>query len=278
MKPCSLPKMGLTKTGTISPATAPASVPIKFVAQQTRLTGTLGPETTTAEADKIAPSANHAVVPRHTDKEKDGTAAQTGEQLTHAKLQQINFEPPPGKKGPVPEKKLGRSGPPYPLRPFGNPDTPTPWFPWLTYVPLELRQWLAWRPQAIGGDQCLLLLYTGEDDDEALDSCIHAAGLLPRKSVWAIDLCRHHSQNILHQDLYDSLCSWALAGGLLGVIGGPMCRTWSIRRHIYKPGAPRPVRGRQGTHAWGLPGLTQEEKTIVEGDSILLLDNYISAV
>jgi hypothetical protein len=63
----------------------------------------------------------------------------------------------------------------------------------------------------------------------------------------------------------------AAQGLILGVLGGPMCRTWSIRRHSPKVGGGRPVRAREGLAVWGIPGLTAREKQQVEGDSILLL-------
>ena len=55
---------------------------------------------------------------------------------------------------------------------------------------------------------------------------------------------------------------------ILGVIGGPPCRSVSRLRHL-SPG-PRPVRGR-GEKRFGLEGLNTSEISLVNGDSALLL-------
>ena len=176
-------------------------------------------------------------------------------------------------------KLIGSPGPPYELRPFGSPDMPKPWFPWLTYVPLELRKWLAWTPVPVSGSPKLLLLYTGPEDEGSMDHVLNDLCAMPTSKILALDLCRDPSHDLLQPCLYHELCTWADQGKLLGVIGGPMCRTWSIRRHIFKPGFPRPVRGRDGLKTWGLKDLSQSEKVMVEGDSILLIRQlYISSL
>ena len=48
---------------------------------------------------------------------------------------------------------------------------------------------------------------------------------------------------------------YAQQGRVVFIGGGPNCRTWSIPRHIPKPGAPTPVRGRTPETLWGLPHL-----------------------
>ena len=61
--------------------------------------------------------------------------------------------------------------------------------------------------------------------------------------------------------------------------GGPNCRTWSILRHIPKPGAPTPVRGRTSETLWGLPHLDQAAQTQLDDDSILILRQmYITSL
>ena len=61
--------------------------------------------------------------------------------------------------------------------------------------------------------------------------------------------------------------------------GGPNCRTWSILRHIPKPGAPTPVRGRTPETLWGLPHLDQAAQTQLDDDSILILRQiYITSL
>lgn len=75
------------------------------------------------------------------------------------------------------------------------------------------------------------------------------------------------------QDLHNP-CVWsyvvhlAKTKNILGIVGGPPCRSVSRLRHL-SPG-PRPVRGR-GEKRFGLDGLTIPETTLVNGDSALLL-------
>ena len=125
----------------------------------------------------------------------------------------------------------------------------------------------------------LLQLYSGPEDDGSLDHILKEESVLPSSELLALDICRDNSHDLLQPRLYHELCSWASEGKLIGVIGGPMCRTWSIRRHIRKPGFPEPVRGRNGDSCWGLANLSQHDKESVEGDSILLLRQmYISSL
>ena len=57
--------------------------------------------------------------------------------------------------------------------------------------------------------------------------------------------------------------------------GGPNCRTWSILRWFPKPGAPRPVRGRDPSQTWGLDSNSLEEQLDTDKDSILLLRQMV---
>jgi len=84
---------------------------------------------------------------------------------------------------------------------------------------------------------------------------------------------------MLLQPLYDKLCSLANSGKLLGVLGGPMCRTWSIRRHIPKPRGGLPLRSRSGQSVWGLPDLCPADSVKVAGDNVLLFRQlYLSSL
>ena len=64
---------------------------------------------------------------------------------------------------------------------------------------------------------------------------------------------------------------WELAssGKVVGVIGGPPCRTVS-RLRMRRPG-PAPLRGRKPEERWGLPGLGPSDTQKVDYDSMLLL-------
>ena len=76
-----------------------------------------------------------------------------------------------------------------------------------------------------------------------------------------------------------NFCTAAKQGRVVFIGGGPNCRTWSILRHIPKPGAPTPVRGRTPETLWGLPHLDQAAQTQLDDDSILILRQmYITSL
>ena len=72
--------------------------------------------------------------------------------------------------------------------------------------------------------------------------------------------------------IYASLITAAIQGKILGIAGGPNCRSRSVLRHYEIPGcdtAPRPVRAWKGEE-YGKKDLGEKEKKLVEEDDILL--------
>ena len=72
--------------------------------------------------------------------------------------------------------------------------------------------------------------------------------------------------------IYASLITAAIQGKILGIAGGPNCRSRSVLRHYEIPGcdtAPRPVRAWKGEE-YGKKDLSEKEKKMVEEDDILL--------
>jgi hypothetical protein len=58
-----------------------------------------------------------------------------------------------------------------------------------------------------------------------------------------------------------------------------MCRTWSVRRFVPKPGGGPPLRSREGDQAWGISGLSENDSRKVFGDNQLLLRQmYLSCL
>ena len=82
-----------------------------------------------------------------------------------------------------------------------------------------------------------------------------------------LDKVNNPGQDLLNDDVYGYLTALAKSGAVVSVIGGPPCRTVSACRSR-SPG-PRPVRSEE--HPYGFPNLTNSEKDIVEGDSVLWL-------
>ena len=77
--------------------------------------------------------------------------------------------------------------------------------------------------------------------------------------------------NMLTDDLYAHLLDQARKGDILAITGGPNCRTWSTllhkKQHDGSPG--RQLRGRGHPYCWGLPHLSETEKTKTDEDSLL---------
>ena len=99
-------------------------------------------------------------------------------------------------------------------------------------------------------DGFVLHLYAGEDDGYTLGRALKEVGGDKTRLV-EIDVKRGPRHDMMEDDLYASLMHAAMSGLILGVVGGPNCRTRSVLRH-------------------GLPNLDPEEKTQVWEDDVLL--------
>ena len=93
-----------------------------------------------------------------------------------------------------------------------------------------------------------------------------------RKEDWGgyeivtIDIEEDVRQNLHDGALWGYLWSLAEKGLIKAVVGGLPCRTVSRLRH-HQPGPP-PLRGRD-VHRFGLPGLSEEDRKKVNGDTAL---------
>ena len=147
--------------------------------------------------------------------------------------------------------------------PLTSPTEPSPGlgiFPWMENIPERLVQRLRWTqgtsPKVPSSGPIIVLLYAGKEDPTSLDSCLHANYPHLSSMVVAVDILRSGPKgdhDMLQPELYGALCTAAKQGRVVFIGGGPNCRTWSILRHIPKPGAPTPVRGRTPETLWGLP-------------------------
>ena len=153
-------------------------------------------------------------------------------------------------------------------------------------IPERLIQRLRWTqgtsPKVPSSGPIIVLLYAGKEDPTSLDSCLHANYPHLSSMVVAVDILRSGpkgNHDMLQPELYGALCTAAKQGRVVFIGGGPNCRTWSILRHIPKPGAPTPVRGRTPETLWGLPHLDQAAQTQLDDDSILILRQmYITSL
>ena len=86
--------------------------------------------------------------------------------------------------------------------------------------------------------------------------------------VITVDVSQGAQYDLHAAGVWGYLCHLARQGKVVGVIGGPPCRSVSRLRHR-DPG-PRPVRGRN-ERRFGLPNLLSYEVDLVEGDTALML-------
>jgi hypothetical protein len=106
---------------------------------------------------------------------------------------------------------------------------------WLSSVPIRLRQKLVWAHSKSTPipEKAIILLFVGDKDADALDQVL--CTMYPETStrIFAIDLKRcARTNNFLSEEPYFSLCTAAAEGNHSFVGGGPMCRTFSIKRLI----------------------------------------------
>ena len=121
-------------------------------------------------------------------------------------------------------------------------------------------------------DGFLLHLYAGENSGFTFEKAWRQCGG-EEKFLLEVDLKRGPQHDMLPDDgLYAALVLAALQGKLLGVLGGPNCRSRSVLRHYDIPGcdtAPRPVRA-WGGEEYGKESMSLEEEEMVKEDDILL--------
>ena len=123
-------------------------------------------------------------------------------------------------------------------------------------------------------ENVILHCYAGPEGADTLAAAINQEEPHLTPYVYEIDNKRDKVRHdMLNDHLYYQLALKAAQGQLMANIGGPNCRTWSYLLHIYKPGAPRPKRGRTPDTLWGLPEheLTHEELQQCDDDSLLML-------
>ena len=123
-----------------------------------------------------------------------------------------------------------------------------------------------------GEGPTILCLYAGKDDSSSTRSAFQTVAPHLWEDVLELDTERclpYH--DVLEDRNFQELLMKAAEGDLVGILGGPNCRTWSILRHFPKDNFPDPVRMRQGLGVWGKEGLATEEQEDTDNDSLLLL-------
>ncbi|CAE8634678.1 unnamed protein product, partial [Polarella glacialis] len=110
----------------------------------------------------------------------------------------------------------------------------------------------------------ILILYAGKDDQGSTAAAIQQEAPHLSQYVVEIDIMRDKQrQNMLNDQPYKQILQAAKQGRLLAILGGPNCRTLSVRLlHDQADGSPgKPLRGRGMDEIWGLPHKTPEEQS-----------------
>ena len=151
---------------------------------------------------------------------------------------------------------------------------------WMSTIPSRLRARLSkLTPTTAPADHgvpqgpIVLLLYAGPDNHASLETSIQKIAPWLTPYVLAMDICRDKRHDMLDANLYMHLLHKATQGDILGVTGGPNCRTWSVLTHRpqWDGSHGRPLRSRHEPHCWGKEDLTAEELQKVDDDSLLAL-------
>jgi hypothetical protein len=154
--------------------------------------------------------------------------------------------------------------------------------PWHKHVPDRLLQRLlpAENPAPTTNDYNLptgyivLVLSAGKDDHASTMAAIQQTAPWLTPYVVEVELDRDPQRhNVLLDQPYSQILRAANEGRILAVIGGPNCRTWSIRLHYpQRDGTPgQPMRGCDEQTLWGLPTNTTDQQQKTDDDSMLLL-------
>ena len=118
-------------------------------------------------------------------------------------------------------------------------------FPGADTLPPRLHKYIK-CPLSIPSEQLppwiVLILYAGKDNNSTSAAAIQEVAPWLSKYVVEIDNMRSPNQDMLADEPYRRLHA-ANEGRIRAVIGGPNCRTWSIRLHIPKKGGGKPLRG-----------------------------------
>ena len=121
-------------------------------------------------------------------------------------------------------------------------------------------------------DGMVVHLYAGEDRGYILQRAWNSQGG-PDRVLLEVDLKRSEGHDMLSDTApYAGLLRAALDDKLLGLLGGPNCRTRSVLRNYPIEGqssCPRPIR-RWGGEEWGIKEATAQEKQILLEDDVML--------
>ncbi len=114
--------------------------------------------------------------------------------------------------------------------------------------------------------------FAGKEEGFTLKRAVQQQGG-DHEALIEVDILRSSKQDLLEDGgLYAGFVRVALDGKLLGLLGGPNCRTRSVLRHYEmpdRPEAPRPIR-RWGGEEHGIEEATKEEKQMIEEDDVMM--------
>ena len=117
-------------------------------------------------------------------------------------------------------------------------------------------------------DGLMVHLYAGPKEGYTLARALKEVGSQENK-ILEVDVLRGSEHDLLQETPFNSLLRLALDGKLVGMVGGPNCRTRSVLRHYPVEGGPRPVRA-WGGEEFGRRDLSSSEAKQVWEDDVLM--------
>ena len=131
------------------------------------------------------------------------------------------------------------------------------------YDPTQLPLNRKMRRRVQKAEKVIIHLYSGQNPNEWLK--------LRDEKTYVICIDKlYHNGDMLNDHLMGYLEEVMDSGKVMMFLMGPPCRTVSAARHA-DDGGPRPLRSREGEERFGLPGLSNYEKKLVEDDTVLML-------
>lgn len=121
-------------------------------------------------------------------------------------------------------------------------------------------------------DGLVVHLYAGPKEGFTLSRAAKEVGA-QENQILEVDVVRGDDHDMLQEAPYNALLRLALDGNLVGLVGGPNCRTRSVLRHYpiegVEGGGPRPLRA-WGGEEFGKKDLKPEEAIRVWEDDVLM--------
>ena len=91
---------------------------------------------------------------------------------------------------------------------------------------------------------------------------------------YTLNVDKEREWDLLDDGVYHYLFGSVLKSHIVAILAGPLCRTWSRLPRLEDNGPP-PLQARDGPGRFGLEGLDKQHRSMVDGDTLLLLRTLV---